>query len=188
MGSLFRARSIALAALALVPVLDAQSGKLKRMHRPVRSATLDLATGTVTRGPSGHDRGGTTIADFQNLDFNGFTGVDTGGGACQWICAGLKGSGSRQTSNASDLMSNIVFAYCSAAKDVNSGGPGGAATLGFYEGYTIFGGAPTTTVAVLALTGLPANSASSSFLGGATCYFLTVNFANMVAFRDSGPG
>src|SRR5262245_50028534 len=159
-----------------------------RRNKPLRSASLDLATGTITRGPVSNDRGGTTTADFQNLDFNGFVGVDTGGGACKWFTAGLKGSGSNQSSNASDLMVNIVFAYCSAAKDVNSGGPGGTATLGFYEGYTLTGGATTTAVAVFTLSGLPSNTASSSFLGGARCFLLTVNFSNLVAFRDSGIG
>jgi hypothetical protein len=159
-----------------------------RMNKPLKSASLDLATGTITRGSVSNNRGGSTIADFQNLDFNGFVGVDTGGGACKWTTAGLKGSGSNQSTNASDLMNNIVFAYCFAAKDVNSGGPGGSVSLGFYEGYTLFGGAPTTAVAVFSLTGLPGNTASSSFLGGAGCFLLTVNFANLIPFRDSGLG
>jgi hypothetical protein len=159
-----------------------------RMNKPLRTATLDLATGTVTRGPVANNRGGSTIADFQNLDFNGFVGVDTGGGACKWTSAALKGSGSNQSSNASDLMHNILFAYCSAAKDVNSGGPGGTVTLGFYEGYTTGGGAPTTAVAVFTLTGLPANTASTSFLVTNACFLLTVNFGTLVAYRDSGLG
>jgi hypothetical protein len=180
------------AALAMLGSASAQSvstGKaFSRINKPLKSASLDLATGTVTRGPVSNNRGGNTIADFQNLDLNGFIGVDTGGGACKWFSAGLKGSGSNQSTNASDLMNNIVFAYCSSALDVNSGGVGGTATLGFYEGYTVFGGAPTTSVAVFTLTGLPANTASSSFQTGRNCFLLTVNFANLVAFRDSGLG
>jgi hypothetical protein len=58
--------------------------------------------------------------------------------------------------------------------------------LGFYEGYTIFGGAPTTTVAAFTLTGLPANSASSSFFGGFSCFFIRVFFGTLVCFND-GP-
>jgi hypothetical protein len=183
---------LAVAGVVLLGVSSAQNasnGKVfARLNSPLKSASIDLATGTITRGPRTVDRGGTTIADFQNLDFNGFTGVDTGGGACKWFCAALKGSGSNQSSNASDLMHSIVFAYCSAAKDVNSGGPGGTATLGFYEGYTLGGGAPTTAVAVFTLTGLPANTGSTSFLQTNACFLLTVNFGTLIAFRDSGPG
>jgi len=187
-------RSLALGlvlSLCLAARAAAQSSErhtaFSRVRNPLRSATLDLATGTITRGPASANRGGTTIADFQNVDLNGFIGVDTGGGACKWFTAGLKGSGSNQSSNASDLMSSVVFAYCSNALDTTSGGPGGSATLGFYEGYTLGGGAPTTAVAVLTLTGLPANSIFCSFFGRA-CYLLTVNFGTLVAFRDSGPG
>jgi hypothetical protein len=180
------------AALAMLGSASAQSvstGKaFSRVNKPLKSASLDLATGTITRGPVSNNRGGSTVADFQNLDLNGFIGVDTGGGACKWFTSGLKGSGSNQSTNASDLMNNIVFAYCSSALDVNSGGVGGTATLGFYEGYTIFGGAPSTAVAVFTLSGLPANTASSSFQTGRNCYLLTVNFGNLVAFRDSGLG
>ena len=164
---------------------------LKRMNKPLRSATLDLATGAVTRGPLAHDRGGSTIADFRNIDHHryGFVGVDTGGGACKWFTAGQKGSGSNQSTNASDLMSSIVFAYCTEADDPRSGGPGGSVTLGFYEGYTLTGGAPTTAVAVFSLTGLPGTTSSPcSFDGSAGCYLLTVDFATLVAFRDSGLG
>jgi hypothetical protein len=43
-----------------------------------------------------------------------------------------------------------------------------------------------TAVAVLTLTGLPANSVSSSFNGTFSCYFVTVHFADLVPFAD-GP-
>jgi len=185
-------KSLILAGAALAILGAASSAQstsngkaFARINKPLKSASLDLATGTITRGPVSNNRGGSTIADFQNIDLGGFIGVDTGGGACRWICAGLKGTGSNQSTNASDLMDTIVFAYCSGALDVNSGGPGGTLSLEFYEGYTNGGGAPTTSVIAFTLTGLPANTASSSFLSGRNCFFLTVIFGNLVAFRDS---
>src|SRR5262249_44724771 len=81
---------------------------------------------------------------------------------------------------------------CSSKLSPGSGGPGGAMTLGFYGGYTR-GGGPTgapngTPVAVFTLTGLPGNSASSSFFGGFTCYFAEVQFISLVSFRDGNIG
>lgn len=153
-----------------------------------RQISLDLATGVYTRGPSTHDRGGTTVADFINDDLigpgggPGWIGTDTGGGACSWFCMAAKGTGLHQSSNASDLMSSILFYYCSSALDTRSGGLGGSITLGFYEGYTVFGGAPTTTAAVVALTGMPASSAAGPFSAG--CYGLIVNFNPLLPFSD----
>jgi len=167
---------------------QSQSGKVfARYNKPLKSASLDLATGTVTRGPAVNNRGGSTISDFGNIDLGGFIGVDTGGGACEWIDAGTKGA-----AVASDLMNNVVFAYCSVVADTASGGPGGSMQLGFYEGYASGGPAPTTAVAIFNLTGLPGHTASSSFIalvlgsGNASCYFLNVIFANCIAFED-GP-
>jgi len=148
---------------------QSQSGKIfARYNRPLESATLDLATGSITMGPSVRNRAATTIADFQNLDLSGFSGIDTGGGFCEWFDAGVKGF----AGNASDLMDSIVFSYCSAKLTPGSGGPGGSTRLGFWEGYAT-GGAPSTNVATFTLTGLPANSASSSFFGGFNCFFIS---------------
>jgi len=164
--------------------IDAQdSGKVFRHHdRPIGRATLDLATGTIKRGPAVHDRFGTTVTDFYNLDVGPGIGVDTGNGFCEWFSAGTKGFAGNQC----DLMSDIVFAYCSAKLSTEFGGPGGSATLGFYEGYTVGGVTPSTAVASLALTGLPGNTSSSSFFAGFTCYFLKVRFGALVPFAD-GP-
>ena len=102
---------------------------------------LDLATGTVTRGPAVNQRVGTTVSDFPNVDLGGFIGADTGGGFCEWFDAGVKGF----NGNACDLMNNFIFAYCCATLAVESGGVGGTTNLGFYEGYVTGGG--TTTAA-----------------------------------------
>src|SRR6185295_9514665 len=153
-------------------------------------AQLDLGTGVYTRGPSVRNRGGSTVADFQNLDaFDGsgfgWLSVDTGAGSCRWFSAAAKGNGVNQSTNASDLMTDAVFFYCSNALDTNSGGAGGSVTLGFYEGYTVFGGAATTAAAVVALTGMPANTAQGSFFSaGAGCFGLRVIFPTLVAFAD----
>jgi hypothetical protein len=174
------------AALALFGAsasAQSQSGKVfARYNKPLKSASLDLATGTITRGPVVNNRTATTIVDFNNNDLGGFVGVDTGGGFCEWFDAGVKGL----IPNASDLVNDVVFAYCSAMLAPGSGGPGGSVKLGFYEGYTTFGGAPTTGVAKFTLTGLPGNSASSSFFGGFNCFFIRVFFGTLVNFCD-GP-
>ena len=177
--------------LAGVAAGQTQRTQLFRQVRgPTREAHLDLATGVYTRGPSAHDRGGSTIADFQNLDsFGGsgvgFVSVDTGGGSCRWFTSASKGAGANQSQNASDLMSEVVFFYCSAALDVASGGAGGSVTLGFYEGYTVFGGAPTTTAALVPLRGMPANTSQGSFsTGPAACFGLSVTFPTLVPFAD----
>jgi hypothetical protein len=163
---------------------QSQSGKVfARYNQPLKSATLDLSTGTITRGPAVTNRGAPTVTDFANNDLGGFVGVDTGNGFCEWIDAGVKGN---VVGNASDLMNSVVFAYCSAMLTPGSGGPGGSVKLGYYEGYTLFGGAPTTGVASFTLTGLPGNSASSSFFGGFSCFFIRVIFGNLVCFAD-GP-
>lgn len=186
------------AALVLGATAGAQSVQhkknafYKRAPSPARQASLDLSTGVYTRGPIANNRGGTTVADFVNSDvFNGATPAigwvttDTGAGNCSWFHMAAKGTGVNQSSNASDLMANVFFYYCSNALDVSSGGLGGSITLGFYEGYTVFGGAPTTTAAVVALTGMPANTSQGSwFSAGANCYGLTVNFNPLLPFAD----
>jgi hypothetical protein len=188
-------------AIAVVLVAGAASsaqsgsGKMfRRVNRPLRSAALDLATGTVTRGPVTSDRAATTVVDFFNTDLGGFVGVDTGNGFCEWFDASVKGSltgdgtANVDSGNLSDLMNSIVFAYCSAKLDVASGGPGGSTKLGFYEGYTTGGGSATTSVAVFTLTGLPANTASSSFFGGSGCFFIRIFFGNLIPFADGSIG
>jgi len=180
----------ALASFAATFSAQTPSGKVfARYTKPLRAMTLDMDSGTLIRGPRVTDRKGTTVVDFDNLDLGGFVGVETGGGFCRWMEAAVKGTGAGLTAgidNNSDLMNSIVFAYCSAKLTPGSGGPGGSCALSFYEGYTVFGGAPTTSVANFTLTGLPGNSASSSFFGGFECYFLRVQFAELVCFAD-GP-
>ena len=177
------------ALLALVgATAGAQNGPKRtivRYDKPLRSLRLDLATGTVTRGPAVEQRVAATVSDFPNLDLGGFIGADTGGGFCEWFDAGFKGF----SGNASDLMNNFVFGYCCATLSIESGGVGGTTNIGFYEGYVTAGGAPTTAVAVLTLSGLPGNTANSSpFVmgGGTSCHLINVTFATLVPFAD-GP-
>jgi hypothetical protein len=186
------------AALALVGATSSaqsQSGKVfARYNKPLKSASLDLATGTITRGPAVTNRGAPTIVDFANNDLGGFVGVDTGGGFCEWWEAGVKGSlvgdGTAfvdSGNQASNLMNSIVFAYCAAALTPGSGGPGGSMKLGFYEGY-VTGGPQVSAVSAFTLTGLPGNSASSSFFGGFACFFIRVTFGTLVCFADGNIG
>lgn len=185
----------ALALFGAASSAQSQSGKIfTRVNKPLKSATLDLATGTMTRGPAVNNRAATTVVDFFNTDLGGFVGVDTGAGFCEWFDAGVKGSlvgdGTAlvDSGNLSDLMNSIVFAYCSGALDPNSGGLGGSAKLGFYEGYTTGGGAATTGVASFTLTGLPANTLSGSFFGGFQCYFIRIFFGTLIPFADGPVG
>jgi hypothetical protein len=171
----------ALALLGASSSAQSQSGKVfARYNKPLRSVALDLETGTITKSPPVQDKKVATVATFQNADLGGFVGVDTGNKFCEWFDNGTKGTAG------SELMRSILFAYCSANADTGSGGPGGSVRLGFYEGYTVGGGAPTTAVAVFTLTGLPGNTASSSFFGGFRCYFIRVTFNPTVNF-ESGP-
>jgi len=173
----------ALALLAVTSGAQSHSGRVfSRYNKALKSATLDLATGTITHGAVVGNRAPTTIVDFANNDLGGFVGVDSGNGFCEWFDAGVKGQG-----NGSDLMNSIVFAYCSAKLTPGSGGPGGSVKLGFYSGYVLGGPiAGATPVAVFTLTGLPANTGSSSFFGGFRCFFIRITFGNLIAFPD-GP-
>jgi len=179
---------VALTFLGVSVTAQSHPGKFLRCNRPLRSASLDLATGMVTRGPAARDRSGTTIADFTNLDVSSFVGVDTGGGACEWIDAGTKGF----AGNASELITEIAIAYCSTVADQNSGGVGSAVMLGFYEGYTVGGPAPTTAVALMNLTGLPGHTADTSYIAvilgssGQSCYVLEIDLGACISFAD-GP-
>lgn len=138
---------LAVAALALSGTTLGQQKLFKRVSKPKKAHTLDLATGTMTRGFSTRNRAaGSAVlvsTDFFNLDLAGFVNADTGNGFCEWFDSGTKGF----TGNASDLMSSVVFAYCSAMLSVASGGPGSSFKLGYYEGYTAGGRSPSTTVA-----------------------------------------
>ena len=173
-----------LALLPLAPSALLQGTQFRRAPRPTESLHLDLGTGVLTRAPVVSQRTATTVADFTNVDLGGFVGVESGNGFCEWFDAGIKGF----QGNGSDLMSSILFPYCTAMLDPSLGGPGGSMKLGFYEGYLVGGGAPTTTVAAFSLTGLPADTVSGSFspYGGFKCFFLEASFSPLIAFVD-GP-
>jgi hypothetical protein len=177
------------AALALFgATTSAQSKMIKNLNKPLRSAYLDLASGTITRGAIANNRGATTVQDFANGDARGI-GVDTGNGACEWFARGVKGYNNVQ----SDLMANIRIVYCSDALDVLSGGEGGTTKLGFYENHTLGGGEPQperTQVVAFTVTGLPANTSTACFLpwaaGTTGCWVITLGFGTQICFAD-GP-
>ena len=72
---------VLIAGLALTlntTAMTAQSRSNKvfaRYNKPLKSATLDLATGTITRGPAVNNRTATTVVDFNNNDLGGFVGL-----------------------------------------------------------------------------------------------------------------
>ncbi len=166
----------------VVSAAQSRGPLLRRYPHPLETVTLDLATGTVSYGPAVRSKATATVSDFPNLDITGFSGIDTGNCFCEWFDAGIKGL----NGNASDLMDNIVLAYCTAKLDPRLGGPGGKTKLGFYEGYVHGGGTPTTAVAVFTLSGLPGNSTDSSYYGDYKCFFLQVRLPQLVCFAD-GP-
>ena len=162
-----------------------QAGKLARYSGSLRPVTLDLETGVVSRTASSAPKALATVSDFPNLDLGGFVGVDTGSGACEWIDHGVKG----KNGNASDLVTSFTFAYCSAALDTLSGGVGGATTISFREGYQLGGIPMGTEVGRFTITGLPANTASSSFFGGFRCFFMDIDLGNVpLCFADGAIG
>lgn len=184
-------KSLLLAGVALAlfgATAGAQSGKIyKSPNKTMKSAQLNMATGTITRGAAVQNRVGTTVQDFNNGPGFGI-GIDTGAGFCEWYTVGIKGFANNQ----SDLMAQIRFSYCSSAADPASGGPGGTAKLGFYTNYALGGPlpSPANTVAAFTLAGLPANTASAcffTFLNSATgCVTLLLTFGTQICFPD-GP-
>lgn len=162
-----------------------QGGKqsFRRYDKPLRTLTLDLESGELTRGPVVQDRAVTSCTVFPNTDLGGFVGVDTGSCACEWIDAGAKPAG------CTNFLTDFTFAYCSASLDTLSGGVGGSAELFFREGYRAAGVALGTEIGRFCITGLPANTASSSFFGGFTCFFINITFGSIpLCFSDGAIG
>lgn len=172
------------ALLCLGTVASAQSKhtqKIRRVTKPLIQADLDLTTGKYTIGSQVNQKSAAlfnTSRSLSNVDFSGFVGIDSV--QCEWFDTANKGGPSGNTGGKSEIMTSFLFAYCSSALATNSGGVGGSATVSFVEGYTE--GPPTGTLrpsfasrtAVFNLSGLPANTASSSFFGGFNCFFLRV--------------
>jgi hypothetical protein len=195
-------KSLFLAGAALVclgAVPGAQKGgkaMYRRVTQPLKPVTLDLETGTLTRGPRVFKSNHATEVSIFNGDRAGFVGVDTGPGApngpCEWIDPANKSIGGR-AGGATGLLDSFVFAYCSSALDPNSGGPGGAVCIGFRTGYTygtVTGAGPSgTDVGTFSFTGLPANTNCSSFFGGFSCFLITITFGNTpLCFGGDGVG
>jgi len=195
-------KSLLLAGVALAlfgAAASAQSGKiLKNPNKSLKSYSLNMATGTITRGAAVNNRVGNTVQDFNNGGGRGL-GVDTGAGFCEWFCVAQKGTGANQPGNQSDLMAQIRFAYCSSALDPTSGGPGGTVKLGFYNNYALgvgsYPAAPSvpagtngTTAAVFTVTGLPANTADACFFtflnSGTGCITVMLTFGTQICFPD----
>ncbi len=162
---------------------SAQSKKVSRVsNKTMQTASLDLQTGVITRGPSLKQKAAgptATATSVNNIDFAGFIGVDSGlgsgNGPCEWFSSVQKGTGN--TGGQSTYMTSYIFAYCSAAKDVASGGNGATGTMNFWDGFVngtgLTAGSMGTNIVSVTVTGLPANTGLTSFL--------TTGFANCVA-------
>ncbi len=179
------------ALLTLGVAASAQQGgspMFRRVTKPLKTVSLNLETGTLTRGPVAKNKSfspvtGPTCASLFNNDFSGFVGVDSGLGAangpCEWIDAANKGNPPATNGGKSGFLTGFVFAYCSAALDPASGGPGGTTTIGFRSGYckgtlANAGGPSGIDQGTFLLTGLPATTSCSSFFGGFRCYLIGV--------------
>jgi len=198
-------KSLFLAGAALLTLgvaAGAQQGgspMFKRINKPMKTVSLNLETGTLTRGPAVKNKGApvsTTCASLFNNDFSGFVGVDSGiGGAngpCEWIQAANKGNPPATNGGKSGFLTGFAFAYCSAALDPASGGPGGSTIIGFRTGYTkgtaANGGGPSgTSQGLFLLSGLPANTNCSSFFGGANCFLIGVTLGTTPVCLPDGP-
>ncbi len=203
---MFSNRPFPVPVLALVLALlagprGAQQHLTRRVTQPLRSAQLDLATGTVTvdTPPRRRGSGFTTAASLANLDHSGFVGITSATGVgqpCEWIMGAQKGDGfgnpagnalRQNAGGKSELLTSFAFAYCSSARSTVSGGPGGLARIGFREGYQLGGGNLGTEVGTFNLSGLPAWTGCTSFFGGFACYLLTVSFGDEPLVLDDGP-
>lgn len=198
-------KSLFLAGAALLTLgvaAGAQQGgspMFKRINKPMKSVSLNLETGTLTRGPAVKNKGAvvsTTCASLFNNDFSGFVGVDSGiGGAngpCEWIQASNKGNAPATNGGKSGFLTGFAFAYCSAALDPASGGVGGSTIIGFRTGYAkgtaANAGGPTgVDQGTFLLSGLPANTNCSSFFGGASCYLIGVTLGTTPVCLPDGP-
>jgi len=192
-------KSLVFAGAALLCLGSASSAQDKDapMHRrvtePLRPVELNLQTGTITRGPAVQQRGApgfNTCSTLSNLDHSGFVGVDSGSAACEWIDSHNNALGDN-AQRKSGFLARFAFAYCSSSLATRSGGSGGSARIGFRSGYNKgsannLGPVSGTEIAAFNLTGLPANTACSSFFGGFNCYLINVNFGNVPFCMPSG--
>ena len=173
---------LALQTLPEAQTMRAGRGPLaKRVTQPLRSVSLNLSTGVLSDGATG-PRSFEATSLF-NADLSGFVGVDTAAGmnATEWWDAADKdgGTNAQHAGGATGLLSSFRFAYCSSALDPKSGGPGGRAVISFREGYQVgtlanASGPSGTLVGAYTLSGLPANTTSSSFYRGFSCYAVDV--------------
>ncbi len=167
---------------------SSHSKKVRRVTQPLLQADLDLSTGQYTIGSKINQKSShffNTSRSLSNVDFAGFVGIDSV--QCEWFDTAEKGMG--KTGGKSEIMTSFLFAYCSSARATQSGGVGGSATVSFVEGYmtpALGGARPTfaSRTAVYNLSGLPANTAASSFFGGFNCFFIRIRTATPV----SNPG
>lgn len=185
--------SLPFAAAAIVALSQAAGAQsLHRVTEPLRRVDLDLSTGiyTIERkvAPKGAPQFNTAIS-LTNIDFSGGVAIDSV--QCEWFDSFTKGE--RQTGGKSQIMASFLFAYCSSALSVGSGGAGGSVTISFDEGYmTPPVGTPrpafSTRTQVYNLSGLPAMTGCSSFFCGFQCYFIRIETATPGASPQTRPG
>src|SRR5262245_24960018 len=166
--------------LLLLPVLAVSTARAqamlvpRRANGPPRHATLDLATGAVTR------QGGTAkavAACWANSDTCGYFSLSGNcGGVDQWMDFAVKGC------QLTGVISGFTFGYASNALDTTQGGSGAALSRSFQEGATGFGSFGHD-VAGFSFTGLPASPAGFPCSGcGAYGWLIDADLSGGFAF------
>ncbi|MFT7540045.1 MAG: hypothetical protein ACI9K5_001004 [Gammaproteobacteria bacterium] len=172
---------LALAAMTTVGTAQTSTGLQTHAVNTVGTATLNLATGELTRGAT--DKTVALLPAFANTDTSGFysTGsvVTSLGGVDEWLDFGTV-----TTDTGSDAVGAFTFGYASNLTDTVLGGPGAAMNLRFYDGITGFcadsGASPTAS---FSFDGLPAGD--GVLAGG---WLVTIDLTGGGSFASAGAG
>ena len=174
---------LALAAMGAVGNAQ-QTGLNTHKVNSVGRATINLATGEITRGQTS-DKAAALGSAFTNVDTSGFfsggTLVSTMGNPTEWLDWGIV-----TTDTGSDIVGEFDFGYATTVLDVNNGGPGVQMTLAFYDGIVGFcadsglGIAPSAT---FSFTGLPGVTVS-----GNNGWLITAQLQGGFEFNSAGAG
>lgn len=172
-------------ALALSSSTFAAQSQVYTRPIPVRqigTATLNAATGVLSRGPRSGKSGALVAPAFVNTDTSGLYGrgdvtSSTTGNPIEYLDFGVV-----TIDTGSDIVGRFTFGYGTSMTDTSQGGPGASVTLRFYDGITGFcadsGAAPTAS---FSFSGLPGASPGTN-----AGWLVTVDLVG--GFEFNGPG
>lgn len=174
---------LALAAMGTVGTAQSQKGLDKLQVQKIGHATIDMATGVITRGTS-QQKSATLANAFTNTDTSGFYGVgsvtvSTSGNPQGWMDWGMQ-----TADTGSDIVGQFSFGYGTTVTDTTLGGPGVGTVLEFYDGIAGFcADSGATPTASFSFTGLPGSSP-----GVGAGWLITVNLTGGFEFCSTGVG